>query len=73
MDDATAQFEAMTLLLDVLNAFGTLGALVYMLHYLMQDLQREKSEHANTRKEYREDLREIAGMRQSLHKAQVTE
>jgi hypothetical protein len=66
MDDSATQIEAVTLVLDVLNAFGTLGALVYMVRYLMQDLQREKTEHADTRKEYRDDLREIAGMRRSL-------
>lgn len=31
---------------------------------------REKEAHRDTRKEYREDLREIAGIRQSLAKTQ---
>lgn len=32
---------------------------------------REKEAHRDTRKEYREDLREIAGIRQSLSKTQA--
>lgn len=32
---------------------------------------REKEAHAETRKDYREDLREIAGMRQNLRNTQV--
>lgn len=57
-------------LIDLIDRLGVIAVLAWMVYQCKQDYRSEKELHNQTRREYREDLREIAGMRQSLLQVQ---
>lgn len=52
--------------MDVIDTLGTLGLLIWLVVQFRGDLRVEQLRHEETRHSYREDLREIAGVRNSL-------
>lgn len=51
-------------ILGVIDTFGTIGLLVYLVKSSRDDLKQERASHEATRRDYREDLRDMANLRQ---------
>lgn len=54
--------EEVQIIIDIANTVGTLGLLVWMVITLRNDLKAEQNAHELTRREYREDLRDMANL-----------
>lgn len=53
-----------TILLDVVQSVGMWAVFLYLFI-------NERKSHESTRRQYREDLREVAGLRQSINRPQA--
>lgn len=54
--------EEMKFIVEIINTVGTVGLLVWMVTTSRADLKAEQAAHELTRREYREDLRDMANL-----------